>query len=157
VHEDFFKFQLGNCRFSDGDIVFARKGRIGLPRFLPPLEKYTFSHTVFIVKPLSGVLPMYLLWALKREAAVSWLTKEMNQNTGVPTLGKDKTERLPVGLPPIAEQHRIVAKVDELMAICDQLEAQIMEKEQDSRRFLESVLADALAPGMNLSAEAQGA
>jgi type I restriction enzyme S subunit len=155
VQEDFFKFQLDNCRFSDGDIVFARKGRIGLPRFLPPLEKYTFSHTVFIVKSLDGVLPMYLLWALRREAAVSWLTKEMNQNTGVPTLGKEKTERLPVGLPPIAEQHRIVAKVDELMTICDQLEAQITVTEQDSRHFLESVLADALAPGIDLSAEAQ--
>jgi type I restriction enzyme S subunit len=98
---------------------------------------------------------MYLLWALRREAAVSWLTKEMNQNTGVPTLGKDKTERLPVGLPPIAEQHRIVAKVDELMTICDQLEAQIMVAEQNSRRFLESVLAEALAPAADLSAEPQ--
>jgi type I restriction enzyme, S subunit len=51
-------------------------------------------------------------------------------------------------LPPLAEQHRIVAKVDELIAICDQLEAQITATEQDSRRFLESVLADALAPGI---------
>jgi hypothetical protein len=41
------------------------------------------------------------------------------------------------------------------MAICDQLEAQITVTEQDSRRFLESVLADAIAPGGNLSAEAQ--
>jgi type I restriction enzyme, S subunit len=53
-----------------------------------------------------------------------------------------------IGLPPLAEQHRIVAKVDELMSLCDQLEAQITATEQDSRRFLESVLADALAPGI---------
>jgi type I restriction enzyme S subunit len=51
-------------------------------------------------------------------------------------------------LPPLAEQHHIVAKVDELMALCDQLEAQITTTEADSRRLLEAVLRDALAPAL---------
>jgi type I restriction enzyme, S subunit len=53
-----------------------------------------------------------------------------------------------IPLPPLAEQSRIVARVDELMAICDQLEAQITETEQDSRRFLEAVLIEALSPDL---------
>ena len=68
-------------------------------------------------------------------------------------VGKIKDRLFP--LPPLAEQHRIVAKVDELMAICDQLETQVMVMEQDNRRFLESVLADVLSPGIDLGAEAQ--
>jgi type I restriction enzyme S subunit len=59
---------------------------------------------------------------------------------------KEKMEKLEVPLPPLAEQKRIVAKVDELMAICDQLEAQITQRQQDSRRFLEAVLQEALSP-----------
>lgn len=51
-----------------------------------------------------------------------------------------------IPLPPLAEQNRIVAKVDELMAVCDQLEAQITQTQQDSRRFLEAVLQEALSP-----------
>jgi type I restriction enzyme, S subunit len=49
-------------------------------------------------------------------------------------------------LPPLAEQHRIVAKVDELMALCDQLETQLTTTEADSRCLLEAVLRDALNP-----------
>lgn len=51
-----------------------------------------------------------------------------------------------IPLPPLAEQHRIVAKVDELMALCDQLEAQLTTTQTDSRRLFEAVLEAALAP-----------
>jgi len=50
---------------------------------------------------------------------------------------------IPIPLPPLAEQHRIVAKVDELMALCDQLEQQLSQADQQRRRLLEAVLAEA--------------
>jgi type I restriction enzyme S subunit len=51
---------------------------------------------------------------------------------------------IPIPLPPLAEQHRIVAKVDELMALCDQLEQRLSQADQQRRRLLEAVLAEAL-------------
>ena len=53
-----------------------------------------------------------------------------------------------VPLPPIAEQHRIVAKVAELMALCDQLETQLATAATDSLRLLEAVLHEALTPAL---------
>jgi len=47
-------------------------------------------------------------------------------------------------LPPLAEQHRIVAKVDELMTLCDQLEASLATAQTETTRLLESVLHHAL-------------
>ncbi len=55
-----------------------------------------------------------------------------------------KAVRFPV--PPLAEQHRIVAKVDELMALCDRLEASLTTSDQTRTRLLEATLAEALAP-----------
>ena len=49
-------------------------------------------------------------------------------------------------LPPLAEQHRIVAKVDDLMALCDQLEASLTTGDTTRRRLLDALLAEALAP-----------
>ncbi|MDK4729203.1 restriction endonuclease subunit S [Rhizobium phaseoli] len=142
----FWEFQKEICDFAQGDIIFARKGRLGLPRFLPPFEKYTFSHTLFSIKPMKGLDPLYLLWLLRRDGVVAWLTNEMNQNTGVPTLGKAKTERLPIPLPPLAEQQRIVARVEQLMTLCDQLEASLKSAEEMRKKLLDALLADALAP-----------
>jgi len=62
----------------------------------------------------------------------------------LPIVSKGKWELLPIPLPPLAEQHRIVAKVDELMALCDQLEQQLSQADQQRRRLLEAVLVEAL-------------
>ena len=62
--------------------------------------------------------------------------------------GKQISESV-VGLPPVAEQHRIVAKVDELMALCDQLERQqsdSVEIHEALVRTLLSTLTRAASP-----------
>ncbi|MDA3919697.1 MAG: restriction endonuclease subunit S [Salinisphaera sp.] len=48
--------------------------------------------------------------------------------------------------PPPPEQTRIVAKVDELMALCDRLEARLQQADDKRARLLEALLAEALAP-----------
>ena len=55
------------------------------------------------------------------------------------TLGK-----ILVPLPPLAEQHRIVAKVDGLTACCDQLEVSLAIEGDTRRRLLDALLYEAL-------------
>jgi len=71
--------------------------------------------------------------------------------TAQPKMNQAKMNSIPIALPPLAEQHRIVAKVDELMALCDQLEQQVSQADQQRRRLLEALLAEALVA--RLSAE----
>lgn len=61
-----------------------------------------------------------------------------------PGLNRNEAYALPIAIPPLAEQHRIVRKIDELMALCDQLEIQLTTTRTDSRRLLEAVLHEAL-------------
>lgn len=65
--------------------------------------------------------------------------------TTIAILNKGNWELLAVPLPPIAEQHRIVAKVDELMSLCDRLEASLATGADTQRQLLEALLHEALA------------
>ena len=57
-----------------------------------------------------------------------------------PGLNLDNIRSLSTPVPPLAEQHRIVAKVDELMALCDQLESRLVTAQIEAAHLLESVL-----------------
>ena len=68
----------------------------------------------------------------------------MGRGIAFPSISRQQIEDLPTPLPPLAEQHRIVAKVDELLALCKRLEAQLTATQTESRSLLEAVLHDAL-------------
>ena len=45
-----------------------------------------------------------------------------------------------VPLPPLQEQYRIVAKVDQLMPLCDELEAGLVQAQTDGGKLMEAVV-----------------
>lgn len=63
-------------------------------------------------------------------------------------LSAGRLKKVEIPLPPLAEQHRIVEKVDELMGLCDRPEAQLSTTQSNSRRLVESLLHEALAPSI---------
>ncbi len=78
-----------------------------------------------IIRPINMTLsPRYILAYVKSPQFLLIGESKMTGTAGQKRLPKDFVESNLFPLPPIAEQHRIVAKVDELMALCDQLENQ---------------------------------
>lgn len=72
--------------------------------------------------------------------------RELSAGGAQPNLNLGKIKSTTVPLPPLAEQQRIAAKVDELMALCDQLEASLTTGETTRSRLLDALLHEALAP-----------
>ncbi|MFT5636636.1 MAG: type I restriction enzyme S subunit, partial [Cognaticolwellia sp.] len=68
--------------------------------------------------------------------------------TAQPKMNQAKMNSIVVAIPPEAEQHRIVAKVDELMALCDQLEQQT-EESLSAHQTLVEVLLSTLTESKN--------
>ncbi len=62
-----------------------------------------------------------------------------------PTLNVGLIRNAAAPLAPAVEQARIVAKVDQLMALCDELEAKIAANQTTAQRFAEAVVAELAA------------
>ena len=60
-------------------------------------------------------------------------------------LSKKVLELFEMPIPPLAEQRRIVAKVDDLMALCDSLKARINDAQTTQIQLADAVVEQAVA------------
>ena len=108
-------------------------------------EAYVSQH-VGLVRPSDQGLSAWMLLCLMADAGGRAELVERAYGAGKPGLNLDNIRSLSIPLPPLAEQHRIVAKVDELMVLCDQLEASLTTADATRQRLLEALLVEALEP-----------
>jgi type I restriction enzyme S subunit len=118
-----------------------------------PGEAYVSQH-VGLVRASDRQLSPWLLLCLMADAGGRAELVERAYGAGKPGLNLDNIRSLSIPLPPLAEQHRIVAKVDALMALCDRLEAGLAAAAVTRRRLLDALLAEALAPAEDRELEA---
>ena len=93
--------------------------------FSPPAIVST-AFAILHPKPFLDV--RYLFYWLRSKAFEAQVAERM-KGVAYPAINDGEFRACAIPLPPLAEQKRIVAKVDELMALCDRLEAQQQERE----------------------------
>lgn len=107
-----------------------------------------------LVEVSNGPLIQYLLQYFNSPTAIEFMLGS-RVITAQPNMSLRDTREFPIPLPPLAEQHRIVAKVDELMALCDQLESNLTTATNIRSDLLDTLLAEAIAPKEALGASKQ--
>ena len=120
-----------------GDVLIAMYGAtIGKTSILK--VRGTTNQAVCACTPYSSVSNLYLLTLLK---ASKRRFVGMGAGGAQPNISREKIIATSIALPPLAEQHRIVAKVDELMALCDQLEQHSEHQLDAHKQLVETLLA----------------
>ena len=91
----------------------------------------------------------YIWLAMNSQLVRDQIEKPIRSAVGLKNVNLTEFGNLSFWLPPLAEQHRIVAKVDTLMALCDRLEAALATTDTTRTRLLEALLHEALEPSQN--------
>ena len=92
--------------------------------------------------PISGfnnIFPKYLRWYLKSPYFISFANNSTH-GINLPRLGTDKGKAALFSLPPFNEQKRIVAKVDQLMSLCDNLKNSLFSQMDKSEKLVNAVV-----------------
>jgi type I restriction enzyme S subunit len=126
-----------------GDLFFTTEAPLGNVCINNIDEPFALAQRVICLQPYSEISTRFVMYTLMSSDMQEMIEA---QATGLTAKGikAAKLKPLPIPLPPLAEQRRIVAKVDTLLALCDQLERQLSQADQQRRRLLEAVLAEAL-------------
>ncbi len=128
-------------------ILFVVRGMILAHSFPVAISRVplTINQDMKAIALKKSEMAEYLLRALKG-LKLQILKRVKRSSHGTCRIESRDYRDFMIPLPPLAEQHRIVTRVDELMALCDQLEVSLGTVEKGRQRFLESLLREALEP-----------
>jgi type I restriction enzyme S subunit len=152
-HVDLREVDCQNYWLSAGDVLFQRgntREYVGIAAvFEGPEKSFVFPDLMIRVRFAEALSLRFIHTTLISPLLRSYFSVEATgASSSMPKISQGVLLNAPIPLPPLAEQHRIVARVDELMALCDQLEVQLTATEADSRHLLEAVLYEALTPAL---------
>ena len=111
---------LGSGKIQSGDLVFCLRGAIGKVARVEPYSQGAIASSLVIIRVYLPFIRDYLFCVLKSDYAKIQLNN-FDNGTAQPNLAAKDVEKYFIPLPPLAEQKRIVTKIEELFAVLDSI------------------------------------
>ena len=120
VDADTYQVRIARLVPQEDDIVYTREGSICRAAQLPGNKNICLGQRVMLVRCAHGMLPQFLRRMLMSPAVITKLT-EQQKGIGAKHVNVSDVCNLLIPLPPLAEQKRIVAKLEEILPLCERL------------------------------------
>ena len=133
--------ELDEFRVMPGDLLICEGGEPGrCAIWSDSLQEIYFQKAIHRARTYSGMAGKYLQLCLTIDAKTERLNRYFTGAT-IKHFSGEKLSNYLVPLPPTSEQHRIVAKIDRLMELCDRLDQQIEAAKTKQTELLNSLMA----------------
>ncbi|MGD0290733.1 MAG: restriction endonuclease subunit S [Candidatus Binataceae bacterium] len=123
-----------------GDILISITAELGMVAFVKNDigEAYINQH-LCLARPVGAINRAFLAWYITSEPGRQRLGRGKRGATKL-GLGLDDIRRLPIPLPPLAEQDRILAEIDEITSVADFTQAGVDKSVRTTDRLRQSIL-----------------
>ncbi|MCT4655192.1 MAG: restriction endonuclease subunit S [Cohaesibacter sp.] len=134
------------CPVQTGDILYIKDGATtGLAIVNPLEEQFSMLSSVALIRPVEGFLDnLFLKCQLNSPSLFTKMTGDMT-GSAIRRLTLKTIGRQPVSVPPLAEQKRIVAKVEALSAKSARARTHLAQIENLVKRYKQAVLSKAFS------------
>jgi type I restriction enzyme S subunit len=120
--------------FDTAAILLAGNGDFNLKRYHGKFDAY---QRTYVIEPIDWDLDFCYTILQSQIARIT----EHQRGSAIPYLKINDITELMIPMPPFSEQHRIVSRIDELMVLCDNIEAKRLERESTRDRFMSAILS----------------
>ncbi|GAB9084451.1 restriction endonuclease subunit S [Bradyrhizobium diazoefficiens] len=146
VDQKTYEIWSARCTPEPGDILITREAPMGEVCLIPAGERICLGQRMMLARLVPDTIDRnFMLYSL-RDPKLMDRVQDKPIGATVQHLRVGGVETLLIPVPPLAEQRRIVAKLDAMMALCDRLEASLATTAEARRRLLDALLAEAVAP-----------
>lgn len=148
VSERVHERELARSHVIPGDVLMNIVGPpLGKVSLVPSAyPKWNINQAIARFRPNAEIVNSFLALCLLDVAVLmSFDDADVKGTAGQDNISLAQCRALLIPVPPLAEQLRIVAKVDQLMAVCDRLEAAIVRAESTAQKLAEAVVAEIVA------------
>jgi type I restriction enzyme S subunit len=136
--------ELSSYKLFENDIVMARRGEMGRCALVTEREEGWLCGTGSFVLRFNRILSReYILLMFKTNYVREYLGGE-SIGTTMTNLNHGILNKMPLLLPPVKEQHHIVARVEELMTLCDKLKARLSDAQTTQLHLTDAIVEQAL-------------
>jgi len=143
----FKQVQKGYTYFEEGDVLFAKitpcmeNGKAAIVR--GSLNGFGFGSTEFhVLRPGGSVIPEWIWLFIRQERFRKAAKDSFRGGVGQQRVPKKFLQQHPIPLPPIEEQRRIVARVEELIERVREAKRLRQQAKEDAERLWQSTLAE---------------
>jgi type I restriction enzyme S subunit len=122
-----------------GDILLAKNGTTGVAAMVDRDVVFDIYVSLAHLSPLNNISPFYLLYFINSPLAKNQFNKRL-KGAGVPNLHLEEIREVEIPLPPLPEQQRIVAILDEAFAAIATAKANAEQNLKNTKELFESYL-----------------